>query len=63
MMKYLRMGLAFAGGCATTAGVVWITAAVQAQTGYQNAIPVCVGEDGVMRVATGSCPPGQRSLY
>ena len=63
MRKYLRMGLAFAAGCVTTAGVVWITAAVQAQNGYQNAIPVCVAEDGVMRVATGSCPPGQRSLY
>ena len=62
-MKHLRIALAFAAGCATTAAIVWITAGVHAQASFQNAVPVCVAEDGVMRVATGSCPPGQRSLY
>ncbi|RPI57729.1 MAG: hypothetical protein EHM55_00685 [Acidobacteria bacterium] len=62
-MKHLSTWLAFGAGSATTAGVLWLTAAVYAQGGYQNAVHVCVAGDGVMRVATGTCQPGQRSLY
>jgi hypothetical protein len=62
-MKHLRTLLIFVAGSATTGVIVWLTAAVHAQTGYQNAIHVCVAEDGVMRIAAGSCPAGQKSLY
>ncbi len=62
-MKYVNVSLAFVAGCASMVAVAWLTGAVHAQSGYQNAIHVCVAEDGVLRVASGSCAPGQTSLY
>ncbi|MDQ3347559.1 MAG: hypothetical protein M3545_06285 [Acidobacteriota bacterium] len=62
-MKHLSTGLTFGAGCATTAVVGWLAVAVQAQAGYQNAIHVCVADDGVLRQAVASCPAGQKSLY
>jgi hypothetical protein len=62
-MKHSSTWPAFAAGCATMAVVGWLAVAVQAQAGYKNAIHVCVAEDGVLRQAAGSCPPGQKSLY
>jgi hypothetical protein len=62
-MKHLNTWLAFGAGCATTAVFAWLGVAAHAQAGNQNAIHVCVAEDGVLRLAGASCPPGQRSLY
>jgi hypothetical protein len=62
-MNKLSTWLAFAAGCATIGVVAGLGALLHAQAGYQNAIHVCVADDGVMRIAAGSCPPGQTSLY
>lgn len=62
-MKHLSKSLAFATGCLTMAILGWLTTVVRAQTGYENAIHVCVAEDGALRLTPGSCPLGQRSLY
>lgn len=64
-MKHLHTGVSFGAGCASTVVVAWLTVGVHARAGYENAIHVCVAEDGVMRQAeaVASCPPGQKSLY
>jgi hypothetical protein len=62
-MKHVTTWLTFASGCATMAVVAWLTGALQAQAGLQDAIHVCVAEDNVMRLTAGTCPAGQKSMY
>lgn len=63
LMKRLNTWLAFAAGCATMGIVAALTVAVRAQGMYQNAIHVCVADEGTMRLANGSCPAGQSSMW
>ena len=60
-MTFIKTASTFLSGCAVAFVCGALTADLRAQGG-DEAIHVCVAEDGVMRLASGTCPAGQSSL-